>query len=101
MKPLEKRVSIKKVVKPKNQRHRNRILKEMVTNDHKLQLVESLFLEMLFEDNAFSYAELYESFVDRWHETIHFMTVAKQFKYTYPNKGYFCDMYKPIEEPAT
>ena len=97
MQPLEERVKIKKIVKPKNQRHRNRILQERVRNDFKLQLVESLFLEMLFEDSETSYDELYEAFLDRWHETIHFMTVGKQFKYTYPNKGYFADMFKPLE----
>lgn len=101
----EKRVLIKKSVAPKSRRERNRVLQEYNHNDQKLQIVENLFLEMLFAENFessdLSYQHLYEAFLERWCETIHFMTTLKQFKNTYPNKHYFKDTYQPLEYVST
>lgn len=101
----EQRVHIKKSVVPKTQRQRNRVLQEFNKNDGRLQIVENLFLEMLFDDefekSDLSYNHLYEAFLERWHETIHFMTSVKSFKNTYPNKYYFRDMYMPTIHERT
>lgn len=55
------------------------------------------FLEQLFEDNEFTYIELYNFYLER------FVSISKYAEHTYKldycevNKNYFVENFKPIE----
>lgn len=83
------------VRQPRNKKEHKKILRELISNCNKFNVLEREFMDRLFNDKIASYQELYEEFSKKWALLITSRRVC--FAYTEIKPWYFSENYAPRE----